>query len=135
MRQELAAPSRIGGLDQHSPEGKPHIAWTQTGPVLYTCSKGMNLSTSRSGRHDENSSRVTDRRYGLGGGILSGDEDRALEMAKKHFDTGMVFINTYGVADPKMPFGGVKNSGYGREHGGLGVKEFANAKSIFVGAE
>ncbi|AWW73917.1 succinate-semialdehyde dehydrogenase [Erythrobacter sp. KY5] len=86
-------------------------------------------------KDDEDAMRLAnDSRYGLGGGILSRDTDRAIKMAKKHFDTGMIFINTYGVADPSMPFGGVKNSGYGREHGGFGVKEFANIKSIFVGA-
>ncbi len=85
---------------------------------------------------DEDAMRLAnDSRYGLGGGILCRDTDRAIELAKTHFDTGMVFINTYGVADPSMPFGGVKNSGYGREHGGFGIKEFANAKAIFVGAE
>lgn len=77
---------------------------------------------------------ANDSRYGLGGGILSRDLDRTIEMASRHFDTGMVYITTYGVADPSMPFGGVKNSGYGREHGGFGIKEFANAKSIFVGS-
>jgi succinate-semialdehyde dehydrogenase/glutarate-semialdehyde dehydrogenase len=87
-------------------------------------------------KDDEDAMRLAnDSRYGLGGGILSRDTDRAIELASKHFDTGMVFINTYGVADPSMPFGGVKNSGYGREHGGFGVKEFANAKAIFVGGE
>ncbi|AXK43040.1 NAD-dependent succinate-semialdehyde dehydrogenase [Erythrobacter aureus] len=87
-------------------------------------------------KNDEDAMRLAnDSRYGLGGGILCGDTDRAIELAKTHFDTGMVFINTYGVADPSMPFGGVKNSGYGREHGGFGIKEFANAKAIFVGAE
>jgi len=87
-------------------------------------------------RDDEDAMRLAnDSRYGLGGGILSRDTDRAIELAAKHFDTGMVFINTYGVADPSMPFGGVKNSGYGREHGGFGIKEFANAKAIFVGAD
>ncbi len=86
-------------------------------------------------KDDEDAMRLAnDSRYGLGGGILCGDEDRAIELASKHFDTGMVFINTYGVADPSMPFGGVKNSGYGREHGGFGVKEFVNAKGIFVGS-
>ncbi len=87
-------------------------------------------------KDDEDAMRLAnDSRYGLGGGILCGDTDRAIELASKHFDTGMVYINTYGVADPSMPFGGVKNSGYGREHGGFGIKEFANAKSIFVGAD
>lgn len=87
-------------------------------------------------KDDEDAMRLAnDSRYGLGGGILCGDTERAIELASKHFDTGMVYINTYGVADPSMPFGGVKNSGYGREHGGFGIKEFANAKSIFVGGE
>ena len=87
-------------------------------------------------KDDEDAMRIAnDSRYGLGGGIISKNVDRAIELASKHFDTGMVFINTFGLADPSMPFGGVKNSGYGREHGGFGGKEFANAKAIFVGAE
>ena len=44
----------------------------------------------------------------------------------------MVCINGYAIAQPNMPFGGVKDSGYGREHGGFGMKEFVNAKSIYV---
>lgn len=73
---------------------------------------------------------ANDSRYGLGGGIFSKDEEKAMEMASKYFDTGMVFINGFGLAQPNMPFGGVKNSGYGREHGGFGIKEFVNAKAI-----
>ncbi|MGJ8545411.1 MAG: NAD-dependent succinate-semialdehyde dehydrogenase [Sulfitobacter sp.] len=75
---------------------------------------------------------ANESRYGLGGGIFSKDEDRALALARDHFDTGMIRINSYGAADPNMPFGGVKNSGYGREHGGFGMKEFANIKAIFL---
>lgn len=87
-------------------------------------------------KNDEDAMRIAnDSRFGLGGGILCGDTERAIELASKHFDTGMVYINTYGVADPSMPFGGVKDSGYGREHGGFGVKEFANAKAIFIGSD
>jgi succinate-semialdehyde dehydrogenase/glutarate-semialdehyde dehydrogenase len=73
---------------------------------------------------------ANDSRFGLGGGIFSEDTDKAFELAKKHFDTGMVFINSFGLAQPNMPFGGVKNSGYGREHGGFGVREFVNAKAV-----
>lgn len=73
---------------------------------------------------------ANDSRYGLGGGIMCGDADRGFELAKKHFDTGMVFVNSFGLAQPNMPFGGVKNSGFGREHGGFGIKEFVNAKAI-----
>ncbi len=69
-------------------------------------------------------------RFGLGGGIFSKDEEKAFELAKKHFDTGMVFINSFALAQPNMPFGGVKDSGYGREHGGFGIREFVNAKAV-----
>ena len=73
---------------------------------------------------------ANDSRFGLGGGIFTTDTDKAVTLAEKHFDTGMVFINGFGLAQPDMPFGGVKNSGYGREHGGFGMKEFVNVKAI-----
>ena len=84
-------------------------------------------------KDDEDAMRIAnDSRYGLGGGIFTRDEDKAIRLARDHFDTGMVRINSFGAADPNMPFGGVKNSGYGREHGGFGMKEFVNAKAIFL---
>ena len=73
---------------------------------------------------------ANDSRFGLGGGIFSEDTDKAFDLAKNHFDTGMVFINSFGLAQPNMPFGGVKDSGYGREHGGFGLKEFVNTKAV-----
>jgi succinate-semialdehyde dehydrogenase/glutarate-semialdehyde dehydrogenase len=51
-------------------------------------------------------------------------------LASKYFDTGTVFINGFDLATPSMPFGGVKNSGYGREHGGFGMMEFINIKAV-----
>ncbi|WP_417617552.1 NAD-dependent succinate-semialdehyde dehydrogenase [Parasphingorhabdus sp.] len=86
-------------------------------------------------RDDEDAMRIAnDSRYGLGGGIFSKDVDRAVKMASTYFDTGMVNINTYAIASPDMPFGGVKDSGYGREHGDVGLKEFVNVKAITIGA-
>lgn len=75
---------------------------------------------------------ANDSRFGLGGGIFTENVDKAVELAEKHFDTGMVFVNGFGLAQPDMPFGGVKNSGYGREHGGFGMKEFVNVKAINI---
>lgn len=75
---------------------------------------------------------ANDSRFGLGGGIFSKNVKRAAELATNHFDTGMIFINTFGLAKPAMPFGGVKDSGFGREHGGFGMKEFVNIKSIIL---
>ncbi|MBU1286094.1 MAG: NAD-dependent succinate-semialdehyde dehydrogenase [Alphaproteobacteria bacterium] len=84
-------------------------------------------------KDDEDAMRIAnDSRYGLGGGIFTKDEEKAIALARDHFDTGMVRINSFGTADPNMPFGGVKNSGYGREHGGFGMKEFVNAKAIYL---
>ncbi len=84
-------------------------------------------------RDDADAMRLANEsRYGLGGGIFSKDEDRALKLARDYFDTGMVRINSFGAADPNMPFGGVKDSGYGREHGGFGMKEFVNAKAVYL---
>ncbi len=83
--------------------------------------------------NNEEAMRIAnDSRYGLGGGIFSKNEEMAVELATKYFDTGMVNINGYALAQPNLPFGGVKASGYGREHGGFGIKEFVNIKSIMV---
>lgn len=82
---------------------------------------------------DDEAIRVAnDSRYGLGGGIISADVDRAIAMAIDEFDTGMVNVNGYSLAQPNLPFGGVKDSGYGREHGGFGIKEFVNVKAVMV---
>ena len=84
-------------------------------------------------KDDEDAMRIAnDSRFGLGGGIFSKDVKRATQLAETYFDTGMVFINSFGLAEPNMPFGGVKDSGFGREHGGFGMKEFVNTKSIMI---
>ena len=84
-------------------------------------------------KDDEDAMRIAnDSRYGLGGGIFSTNEDRAIELARLHFDTGMVNINGYNLAQPHLPFGGVKDSGYGREHGGFGIREFVNIKAVMI---
>lgn len=75
---------------------------------------------------------ANDSPYGLGGGIFSANEERAIELARDEFDTGMVNINGYNLAQPNLPFGGVKESGYGREHGGFGMHEFVNAKAVMI---
>ncbi len=70
--------------------------------------------------------------YGLGGGIFSKNTKESLEVASADFDTGSIFINDFVKSDPRLPFGGVKNSGYGRELSTMGIKEFVNAKTICV---
>jgi succinate-semialdehyde dehydrogenase/glutarate-semialdehyde dehydrogenase len=69
--------------------------------------------------------------FGLGAAIWSKDIERAEKVARK-IETGLVFVNGMVKSDPRMPFGGVKKSGYGRELGSYGIKEFTNIKSIIV---
>jgi succinate-semialdehyde dehydrogenase/glutarate-semialdehyde dehydrogenase len=69
--------------------------------------------------------------YGLGAGFFSRNIEQAKELAKK-LECGMVAINTNVRSEPAVSFGGVKNSGFGRELGSAGSLEFANLKSILV---
>ena len=70
-------------------------------------------------------------RYGLGGSIWTGDVARGRELAAR-FETGAVFVNETVKSDARVPFGGVKGSGYGRELAVFGLREFVNVKTVWV---
>ncbi len=70
--------------------------------------------------------------FGLGAGIFTSDISKARILAEKGVDAGCVFINDFVKSDPRLPFGGIKESGYGRELSVFGIKEFMNIKSIVV---
>lgn len=74
---------------------------------------------------------ANDTPYGLGATIFSSDAERAQRLAAQ-IDAGQVFINHQVKSDPRLPFGGVKNSGYGREVSEYGFKEFVNIKTVWV---
>ena len=74
---------------------------------------------------------ANDSPFGLGGSVFTQDIERAKRVARQ-IDTGMVFINSDLVSSPELPFGGVKNSGYGRELSSAGIQEFVNKKLIRV---
>lgn len=74
---------------------------------------------------------ANDSPFGLGGSVFTQDVERGKRVARQ-IDTGMVFINSAAVSMPDLPFGGVKNSGYGRELSGAGIQEFVNKKLIRV---
>jgi succinate-semialdehyde dehydrogenase/glutarate-semialdehyde dehydrogenase len=70
--------------------------------------------------------------YGLGGGVFSKDLKRAKRIAETEIQSGGIFINDFLKSDPRLPFGGIKESGYGRELSQKGMYEFMNVKTIFV---
>lgn len=71
--------------------------------------------------------------YGLGAAVFTKDVERGHDIAARRLDAGNCFVNELVRSDPRLPFGGVKDSGHGRELGAFGIREFVNIKTIWVG--
>lgn len=75
---------------------------------------------------------ANDNRFGLGAAVFSQNINKARLYATERIDAGCCFVNDFVRSDPRLPFGGVKESGYGRELSSYGIKEFVNIKSIYI---
>lgn len=75
---------------------------------------------------------ANDSIYGLGGAIFSRDIKKAEKIAEEQLQAGSIFVNDFVRSDARLPFGGIKQSGYGRELSYYGLREFVNIKTIFV---
>jgi acyl-CoA reductase-like NAD-dependent aldehyde dehydrogenase len=75
---------------------------------------------------------ANDSEFGLGGNLWTGNIERGRALAR-HIESGGVFINGMTASDPRLPFGGIKHSGYGRELSSFGIREFVNIQTVWIG--
>jgi succinate-semialdehyde dehydrogenase/glutarate-semialdehyde dehydrogenase len=83
------------------------------------------------GSDEEAAAVADDTPYGLAASVWSRDVERALAVGRR-ITSGSLFVNSFVSSDPRVPFGGVKRSGYGRELGAAGAREFTNLRSIWI---
>lgn len=82
---------------------------------------------------EEDAIRIAnDTPFGLGGAVFSRDRSRAEYIARHRLRAGSCFVNDFVRSDPRLPFGGIKQSGYGRELSLFGIQEFVNIKTVYV---
>lgn len=81
---------------------------------------------------DEAVALANDTPFGLGSAVFSKNVDRAERIARDQLHAGAAFVNQPVASDPRLPFGGVKDSGYGRELGRWGIREFVNTKAVVI---
>ena len=106
----------------HVPKNSPAYGEELFGPVA---------SVFRVKDQDEAIRVANDVRFGLGASAWTNDE-KERERFINELEAGMVFINKMVASDPRIPFGGVKASGHGRELGLVGIREFVNAKTVWI---
>ena len=81
---------------------------------------------------DEAITIANDTRFGLGAAVFTSDDTKGEELAENFIEAGACFVNDFVKSDPRLPFGGIKASGFGRELGTFGIREFVNIKTIVI---
>ncbi|MBN1586115.1 MAG: NAD-dependent succinate-semialdehyde dehydrogenase [Candidatus Omnitrophica bacterium] len=77
---------------------------------------------------------ANDSVFGLGAAVFTADPGKGEEIAARRLEAGCCFVNSYVKSDPRLPFGGIKESGYGRELSSFGIREFVNIKTVYIAA-
>jgi succinate-semialdehyde dehydrogenase/glutarate-semialdehyde dehydrogenase len=75
---------------------------------------------------------ANDTIFGLGAAVFTSDKIEGEKIAREKLNAGCCFVNDFVKSDPRLPFGGIKESGYGRELSIFGIREFVNIKTVYV---
>lgn len=75
---------------------------------------------------------ANDTTFGLGAAVFTRNKKLAEEIARTRLQAGSCFVNSLVKSDPRLPFGGINQSGYGRELGVFGIHEFVNIKTVYI---
>ncbi len=103
--------------------GMPAFDEELFGPVIAVCSAET----------EEEAIKLANKgSYGLGAAVFTRDLKRGERIATEEIEAGVCFVNAFVVSDPRLPFGGIKNSGYGRELSKEGILEFVNTRTVVV---
>jgi len=144
LHQQVLATIEAGAkciLGGNIPEFKgDHAYYTPT--ILTGINKGMSVYSEeifgpvaliiRAKNTEEAVKIANDSPFGLGAAIFTRNEVKGEQIARNRFQAGACFVNAMVKSDPRLPFGGIKNSGYGRELGVFGIREFVNIKSVYI---
>lgn len=112
-------PTVLTGVEK----GMPAYSEETFGPVA---------SVIRVANEDEAFEVANDSVFGLGAAVFTRDAERGEKLAKERVEAGCVFVNDFVKSDPRLPFGGIKESGFGRELASFGIREFVNIKTVSV---
>lgn len=84
-------------------------------------------------KNEQDAIRIAnDSQFGLGAAVFTKDLARGQRIAAQEIEAGSCFVNSFVKSDPRLPFGGIKESGYGRELSSFGIREFVNIKTVYV---
>lgn len=134
---EAGAKVRVGGEVPDRPGAwYPATLLTEVGPGMPAYEEELfgPVAAVIRARDDDDALRIAnDTDFGLGGAIYTADLARGERLAADRLHAGACFVNGLVRSDPRLPFGGIGISGYGRELSPLGIREFVNAKTVWVG--
>jgi succinate-semialdehyde dehydrogenase/glutarate-semialdehyde dehydrogenase len=133
---QLGAKCILGGLipaGNHSFYPPTILTEVKSGMPAYEEELFGPVATIISAKDEEDAIRIAnDTSFGLGSAVFTEDLKRGEIIASQRLQAGSCFVNTMVRSDPRLPFGGIKQSGYGRELGLFGIREFVNIKTVFV---